>query len=81
MHRLFCWRFAFCRSSSNVMIGGPLGASLLADLLVADFVSSFRELFPSLVVFACSKGTCSLCSLICTCLYILTCWFPALFRF
>jgi len=55
MHRLFCWRFAFCRSSSNVMIGGPLGASLLADLLVADFVSSFRELFPSLVVFACSR--------------------------
>jgi hypothetical protein len=37
------------------MIGGPLGASLLADLLVADFVSSFRELFPSLVVFACSR--------------------------
>jgi hypothetical protein len=27
------------------------------------------------------KGACSLCSLICTCLYILTCWFPALFHF
>jgi hypothetical protein len=26
------------------------------------------------------KGVCSL-SLVCTCLYILTCWFPALFHF
>jgi hypothetical protein len=27
------------------------------------------------------KGACSLCLFICICLYILTCWFPALFHF
>jgi hypothetical protein len=44
----------------------------------AIFVQGACSLFGYIRLF---KGACSLCSLICTCLYILTCWFPALFHF
>jgi len=53
--------------------------SFLLSLLV--LLSLFRE---HVLFFGCIrlfKGVWFLCSLVCTCLYILTYWFPALFHF
>jgi hypothetical protein len=54
------------------------GACLLILLSLLVFYLCSGSMFPLFCLF---KGACSLCSLVCTCMYILTHWFSSLVSF
>jgi hypothetical protein len=65
----------------DMSISSAFGACLLILLSLLVLLSLFTgacSLFGCVCLF---RGACSFCSLICTCLYTLICWFPALFYF
>jgi len=53
----------------------------LADLLFVGFVNLFRESIPFWLYLLVQESLFPLFALVYSCLYFLTCWFPASFHF